>query len=278
MRLLLVEDNDELSKLLVKSLRSAGFDADIVTTAAEALGVLRSSPYSAVILDLGLPDDDGLVVLRTLRNEQGTTPVIVLTAREGVRDRVAGLAAGADDYLVKPFAIEELLARLEAILRRPGQLLGRSLTLGNLVFDSVSRQLFINGASQTLPARELADSGPAVGQRAPEHRRIDRPQRSYHDGLDLFDMLGQQEGCENRSHREGRDQGAGQSISIGPRHRAKDLAFDALHGEQRNECCDRNGCREEDRFVDLKSADENEPKPVGPVLDGREPAGACRIG
>ena len=156
MRLLLVEDNDELSKLLVKSLRSAGFDADIVTTAAEALGVLRSSPYSAVILDLGLPDDDGLVVLRTLRNEQSTTPVIVLTARDGVRDRVAGLAAGADDYLVKPFAIEELVARLEAILRRPGQLLGRSLTLGNLVFDSVSRQLFIDGDPQTLPARELA--------------------------------------------------------------------------------------------------------------------------
>ncbi len=156
MRLLLVEDNDELSKLLVKSFRSAGFDADIVTTGAEALGVLRSSPYSAVILDLGLPDDDGLVVLRTLRNEQSTTPVIVLTARDGVRDRVSGLAAGADDYLVKPFAIEELLARLEAILRRAGQLLGRSLTLGNLVFDSVSRQLFIDGAPQTIPARELA--------------------------------------------------------------------------------------------------------------------------
>jgi DNA-binding response OmpR family regulator len=156
MRLLLVEDNDELSKLLLKSLRSAGFDADIATTAAGALDAVRIAPYSAVILDLGLPDDDGLVVLQTLRNEQSTMPVIVLTARDGVRDKVAGLAAGADDYLVKPFAIEELLARLEAILRRPGQLLGRSLTLGNLVFDSVSRQLFIDGASQTLSARELA--------------------------------------------------------------------------------------------------------------------------
>ncbi len=156
MRLLLVEDNDELSKLLAKSLHFAGLDADIVTTAAEALDVARSTPHSAVILDLGLPDGDGLVVLRTLRNERSTTPVIVLTARDGVHDRVAGLAAGADDYLVKPFAIEELVARLEAILRRPGQLLGRSLTIGNLVFDSVSRQLYINGDPQTLPAREFA--------------------------------------------------------------------------------------------------------------------------
>jgi len=156
MRLLLVEDNDELSRLLVKSLGAAGFAADIVTTAAEALDAIANTSYSAVILDLGLPDDDGLVVLHTLRNAQSTTPVIVLTARDGVRDRVAGLTAGADDYLVKPFAIEELVARLEAILRRPGQLLGRSLTLGNIVFDSVSRQLFIDGAPQTLPARELA--------------------------------------------------------------------------------------------------------------------------
>ena len=156
MRFLVVEDNDELSKLLRKSLRSAGFDADAVTTAAEALALFKSTPYSAVILDLGLPDDDGLVVLRTLRNAQNSTPVIILTARDGVRDRVVGLAAGADDYLVKPFAIEELVARLEAILRRPGQLLGRLLVLGNLVFDSASRELLIDGEPRMLPAREVA--------------------------------------------------------------------------------------------------------------------------
>lgn len=156
MRLLLVEDNDELSKLLVKSFRSAGFHADAATTAASALAALENTCYSAVILDLGLPDDDGLGVLRALRSMQDTTPVIVLTARDGVRDRVAGLTAGADDYLVKPFAIEELVARLEAVLRRPGQLLERSLVIGNLVFDSVSRQLYIDGALQMLPARELA--------------------------------------------------------------------------------------------------------------------------
>ncbi len=156
MRLLLVEDNEELSRLLVKSLGSAGFDADAVTTAADALSVLGSTHYAAVILDLGLPDDDGLSVLRTLRTRQNTVPVLILTARDGVNDRVTGLRAGADDYLVKPFAVEELVARLEALLRRPGQLLGRSLELGNLVFDTVGRQLFIGGEPQTLSARELA--------------------------------------------------------------------------------------------------------------------------
>ena len=156
MRLLLVEDNEELSKLLVKSLGGSGIDADAVTTAADALSVLGSTHYAAVILDLGLPDEDGLTVLRTLRTRQNTVPVLILTARDGVNDRVTGLRAGADDYLVKPFAVEELVARLEALLRRPGHLLGRSLELGNLVFDTVGRQLFIGGKPHMLSARELA--------------------------------------------------------------------------------------------------------------------------
>ncbi len=156
MRLLLVEDNEELSELLVKSLGGSGIDADAVTTAADALSVLGSTHYAAVILDLGLPDEDGLTVLRTLRTRQNTVPVLILTARDGVHDRVTGLRAGADDYLVKPFAVEELVARLEALLRRPGQLLGRSLELGNLVFDTVGRQLFIAGKPHMLSARELA--------------------------------------------------------------------------------------------------------------------------
>ena len=114
MRLLLVEDNEELSKLLVKSLGASGFDADAVTTAADALSVLGSTHYAAVILDLGLPDADGSTVLRTLRSRQNAVPVLILTARDGVNDRVAGLRAGADDYLVKPFAVEELVAEIGA--------------------------------------------------------------------------------------------------------------------------------------------------------------------
>jgi two-component system response regulator TctD len=156
MRLMLVEDNEELSKLLVTNLKAAGFDADAVTTAGDAINVLGSTHYAAVILDLGLPDEDGIVVLRGIRAKQSTVPVLILTARDGVNDRVAGLRAGADDYLVKPFAFEELVARLEALMRRPGQLLGRSLELGNLVFDTVGRQLFIDGEPQMLSARELA--------------------------------------------------------------------------------------------------------------------------
>src|SRR5271165_64448 len=156
MRLLLVEDNDELSELVVKSIGPAGFSADRVATAADAISVLGSTHYAAVILDLGLPDEDGLAVLRSLRSRQSAVPVLILTARDGVNDRVAGLRAGADDYLVKPFAVEELLARLEALLRRPGQLLGKSLELGNLVFDTAARQIFIDGAPQVLSARELA--------------------------------------------------------------------------------------------------------------------------
>ena len=156
MRLLLVEDNEELSGIVVKGLELGGFSADQVATAADALNVLRTMHYSAVILDLGLPDEDGLTVLQTLRSSQNAVPVLILTARDGVNDRVAGLRAGADDYLVKPFAIEELIARIEALLRRPGQLLGRSLELGNLVFDTVARQLFIDGEPRVLSAREMA--------------------------------------------------------------------------------------------------------------------------
>jgi DNA-binding response OmpR family regulator len=156
MRLLLVEDNDELSKLVVTSLAASGFEADWVTTAADAISVLGSSHYSAVILDLGLPDEDGLAVLRTLRMRENAVPVLILTARDGVHDRVTGLRAGGDDYLVKPFALEELVARLEALMRRPGQLLGRLIEIGNVAFDTAGRQLLIEGEPQVLSARELA--------------------------------------------------------------------------------------------------------------------------
>ena len=97
-----------------------------------------------------------MAILREVRDRKNPIPVLVLTARAGVHDRVTGLRSGADDYLVKPFAFEELVARLEAVLRRPGQLLGRSLRLANLVFDTESRQAFIDDEPQVLSAREVA--------------------------------------------------------------------------------------------------------------------------
>ncbi len=156
MRLLVVEDNEELAQLLLTGLESAGFGVDLVAGASEARSVLRGTRYAAVVLDLGLPDGDGLSVLREIRERKDPTPVLVLTARAGVRDRVNGLRSGADDYLVKPFAFEELVARLEAVMRRPGQLLGRSLRVGNLVFDTEARQAFIDDEPQPLSAREAA--------------------------------------------------------------------------------------------------------------------------
>ena len=156
MRLLIVEDNEELAELLAKGLRPAGYEADILSTAEEARNVLRTTHYAALILDLGLPDGDGLEVLREIRGRNNPIPVLVLTARGGLHDRIQGLRSGADDYLVKPFALEELIARLEAQLRRPGQLLGSSLRIANLEFDTQNRQVSIDDQPQILSARETA--------------------------------------------------------------------------------------------------------------------------
>src|SRR5438132_11311930 len=156
MRLLIVEDNQQLSELLTHGLQAAGYETDRLATSAEAGAALSTTRYAALVLDLGLPDGDGLSILRDIRHRKDPIPVLILTARGGVHDRVSGLRNGADDYLVKPFDFEELLARLEALLRRPGQLLGNSLHVGNVVFDTESRQTFIDEKPQVLSARETA--------------------------------------------------------------------------------------------------------------------------
>ena len=156
MRLLIVEDNEELAELLAKGLEAAGYETDVLSTVEQARAVLNATFYAALILDLGLPDGDGLELLREIRDRNNPVPVLVLTARGGLHDRVHGLRSGADDYLVKPFALEELIARLEAQLRRPGQLLGSSLRVANLEFDTQSRQASIDDKPQVLSARETA--------------------------------------------------------------------------------------------------------------------------
>jgi len=156
MRLLLIEDNDRLSEFLEKGLRDAGFAVDRVGTFAEAAAAFGASRFDAVILDLGLPDGDGLTLLKDRRAAGDRTPVLILTARDGLSDRVGGLNAGADDYLAKPFAMEELVARVKALLRRPGAALGVQLTLGNICLDTVGPSFMIEGKSATLTRRELA--------------------------------------------------------------------------------------------------------------------------
>jgi len=156
MRILVIEDNEELAGLIAEGLADADYETEHVATAAEARHALTTARYSAVVLDLGLPDGDGLTVLGDVRARHDEVPILILTARAGVHDRVVGLRAGADDYLTKPFAFEELVARLEALLRRPHAMTGNVLALANLTFDTTTKQAFIDDEPQVLSARETA--------------------------------------------------------------------------------------------------------------------------
>ncbi|HEV2189931.1 MAG TPA: response regulator transcription factor [Stellaceae bacterium] len=156
MRLLLVEDNERFAALLKQGLASAGFNVDVLTTVREANAALESGRWDIIVLDRGLPDGDGIEVLANMRRQGDSTPVLILTAHGNLKDRVNGLQSGADDYLVKPFALEELVARLQALLRRPGNLLGLALRLGNLTLDTVARQVFIGEKPIAFSAREIS--------------------------------------------------------------------------------------------------------------------------
>jgi DNA-binding response OmpR family regulator len=156
MRLLIVEDETRIAELIQGALARAGFAVDTVQLCTDARAALETTSYDAAIVDLGLPDGDGLNLLAELRANRNPTPILVLTARDAVEDRVRGLDAGADDYLVKPFAMAELIARTKALLRRPGGALGMTLRAGNVSFDTVERDVRVEGASLILPRRESA--------------------------------------------------------------------------------------------------------------------------
>src|SRR6478752_4053181 len=155
MRLLLVEDDNMIGEAVRAGLRQEGFTVDWVREAEAGDAALRTEPYALLLLDLGLPRKSGLDWLRELRRRGDPTPVLVITARDAVADRIAGLDGGADDYMVKPFAFEEVLARIRALLRRPNFTEPVRLAVADLEMDLSTRQVTRRGRPIDLTFREF---------------------------------------------------------------------------------------------------------------------------
>jgi DNA-binding response OmpR family regulator len=156
MRLLLVEDHHAMREMIAEHLRERGYAVDAVGRGDEALAAAAAVRFDALVLDLGLPDMDGLRVLAALRRPAPDLPAIILTARDSVDQRLLGLNAGADDYIVKPFNLLELEARLRAVLRRPGRRGETVHTRGGVTFDTLSREASVGGTPLPLTRREAA--------------------------------------------------------------------------------------------------------------------------
>lgn len=155
MRVLLLEDESDLAVLTKGVLERSGFVVDICPCLEESRLALRLVRYDVAIVDLGLPDGNGLTLLREMRASGNGMRAMVLTARDGVGERIEALNTGADDYLIKPFHFEELVARIRALLRRPGEVLADVLVVGNVVFDTVRRVLHVGKAPLAMSRREL---------------------------------------------------------------------------------------------------------------------------
>ncbi len=187
MRVLIIEDEPSVADLLERAVREAAWAPDVVRTGAAALEALAINEYDLAILDIGLPDMDGFEVCRRFRQKGGKTPVLMLTARAGLGDRVTGLDAGADDYLAKPFAIEELMARLRALARRPPSTLSVRLQVGDLEVNTASREARRGERVIKLTAREYALLEYLM--RNPD-RVVSRAQILEHVWDDNFDPVG----------------------------------------------------------------------------------------
>ncbi len=155
MHLLLIEDNARLAGLIREGLDRQGFAIDWCESVDGATSVLEISSFDLILLDLGLPDGDGLDLIKRMRRQKDTTPILVLTARSGLDDRVGGLDAGADDYLIKPFQLAELAARCRALLRRPGNALSIILEAGNVTLNSAERRVSVDGKAIETAPREV---------------------------------------------------------------------------------------------------------------------------
>lgn len=156
MRLLIVEDEPTLGELLRRNLTARGFTVDVATTCTEAMELLDLEAYDLVLLDRGLPDGDSLSLVPKIRRGESQAGILFLTARGESTDRVAGLDAGADDYIVKPFDMDELVARLRAVLRRPGKRLSTMLEVANLQFDGTLYRAQVSGQPLELSRQETA--------------------------------------------------------------------------------------------------------------------------
>lgn len=156
MRLLVVEDQKDLNKIITKHLTAKGYSVDSCFDGEEALDYIDMADYDGIILDIMMPKMDGLAVLRQMRAEGNDTPVLFLTARDAVEDRVEGLDTGASDYLIKPFAFEELLARIRAMTRKASGIQSSTFTAADLVMDTAAHTVSRGGRDITLSAKEFA--------------------------------------------------------------------------------------------------------------------------
>lgn len=158
MKILVVEDEVKLAQSLKKGLENKGFAVDMVYNGQEAMDTIEIShdDYDLVILDFMLPDKNGIEICRSARSQGLTIPIIMLTAKDSVSDRVMGLDSGADDYLIKPFDFEELVARVKTLLRRPSQVCLTKFQSGNLTLDPTSQKVFLSGKEVKLTPKEFA--------------------------------------------------------------------------------------------------------------------------
>jgi DNA-binding response OmpR family regulator len=186
MRVLLVEDDDTLRESATAYLRASGFAVDPAATGKMARELAAVSPYDAVILDLRLPDDDGLALCTVFRTRVPAPRILMATARDGVEDRIAGLDLGADDYLVKPYALGELVARVRALLRRPDHAAPTRLQLADLVLDPATRHAWRGLREISLTTKEFAVL--EVLMRAPG-RVLTREHIGEHAWDDNFDLM-----------------------------------------------------------------------------------------
>jgi two-component system OmpR family response regulator len=154
MRILIVEDDEILGRVMSQTLTNAGYATDLVGSVAKALHAISVENFDAIVLDLGLPDRDGYEVVRSLRQRGLSLPVLILTARDAVEDRIQGLDLGADDYVVKPVAMAELQARLRALIRRSTGTGSPRFSIGMLELDTTGKRVYLNGNALELSARE----------------------------------------------------------------------------------------------------------------------------